>query len=144
MFQTLPSNPPPTQVRHCLFVRAQHNSRRWSVGGVHSPFAKALLDAKRGCFAEGFSLRAAIEYVNDTLGAQKMVTINLQAIPADFQIRPKPAAVQAESGGAAGSSSNGRKRKREADAHLLAMLVLAKWMIRRSFALSCSCLPTPG
>jgi len=77
--------------------------------GEHSPFVRALLDAKHGIFAEGVSLHAAIANVSNALPqAQAPISMKLEALPQGFCIRP-------------GSAGMG-KRKQEVDVELWALL----------------------
>jgi len=75
----------------------------------HSPFVRALLDAKRGIFAKGVSLQTAIANVSNALPqAQAPKSFGLEALPQDFCIHPGPAGVG--------------KRKLEADEELQVLL----------------------
>ena len=77
--------------------------------GGHSPFARALLDATRGIFAEGVSLHTAISNMSNVLPqAQALISVGLEALPQDFCICP----------GLVGEG----KRKWEADAELQVLL----------------------
>jgi len=62
--------------------------------GGHSPFAKAVLDADHGFFAEGLALNAAISKVSSTLKSttkdqRMLIHGTADAIPEDFCIQPK-------------------------------------------------------
>ncbi len=73
--------------------------------GGHSPFARALLDAEGGFFAQGVTLRDAISNVSRAVeqGTQQIpIEVRITAIPPDFCIWTKPLA-QPGPGSAAGS-----------------------------------------
>ena len=59
--------------------------------GDHSPFAKALLHAQRGMFAEGVPLHEAFaNAAKDLKGQTPIITGQPDAIPVDFSICPEP------------------------------------------------------
>jgi len=63
--------------------------------GGHSPFAKAVLDAEHGFFADGITLQSAISRVSSTLKSmtkdqRMLVHGTADAIPEHFCIRPTP------------------------------------------------------
>jgi len=77
--------------------------------GGHSPFVRALLDAKHGIFAEGVSLQTAIANVSNALPqAQAPISMKLEVLPQNFCIRP--------------GSTWGGTRKWEVDAELQVLL----------------------
>jgi len=60
--------------------------------GGHSPFATALLDPQRGLFAEGVSVRDAIDYMSNSLQArgQTAISLRLECIPSQLCLLSVP------------------------------------------------------
>ena len=99
-----------------LFSCSRKTTASDGPSGGHGPFAKAMCDASSGFFAEGVPLRDAIESVSravqSSAGGQAPTVLGRpDALPSDFCINPRSAGTVA-----------GRRKKREADEELLAVL----------------------
>ena len=99
-----------------LFSCSRKTTASDGPSGGHSPFAAAMCDVNVGLFAEGVALRDAIESVSravqSSAGGQAPTVLGRpDALPSDFCINPRSAGTVA-----------GRRKKREADEELLAVL----------------------
>jgi hypothetical protein len=98
--------------------------------GGHSLFAQELLDEQHGFFAEGVTLRDAIDHVTRAVvkkGRQTPVEYYITTIPRHFCIRPSaggahagPAGGTADGGGA--GAGGGHTPRRQVDADVVALL----------------------
>jgi hypothetical protein len=109
-----------------LFSCSRKTTASDGPSGGHGPFAKAMCDASSGFFAEGVPLRDAIESVSravqSSAGGQAPTVLGMpDALPADFCINPRSGAAGG-SGGAEGGTDAGKRKTREADKELLALL----------------------
>ena len=109
-----------------LFSCSRKTTASDGPSGGHGPFAKAMCDASSGFFAEGVPMRDAIESVSravqSSAGGQAPTVLGMpDALPSDFCINPRSGAAEG-SGGAGGGSGAGKRKTREADGELLAVL----------------------
>jgi hypothetical protein len=109
-----------------LFSCSRKTTASDGPSGGQGPFAAAMCNVSLGFFAKGVALRDAIasvsRVVQSSAGGQAPTVLGMpDALPSDFCINPRNGAAGG-SGGAGGGTDAGKRKTREADEELLALL----------------------